>query len=95
MDCEASASLVDVYLALKQASVIAPSPTADEVETVLDAIYRRIVDQPVRDMQGARDKLRFASHCLDEEGDVKEAVNLIEEVVTALHTLANPPFDDD
>jgi hypothetical protein len=87
-------SLVDVYLALKQAMTIEATLETVGADLALDAIYRRIVAEPVRDIRGAVEKLRFASHCLEEEFDMKEAANLIEEVAIAFEKLRGEKAQD-
>jgi hypothetical protein len=53
----------------------------------LDRLYRQIVSLPIDSLGNAIDKLAFADHCLSEEHDTKEALNIIRAVSAGLVNL--------
>lgn len=79
-------SLVDRYKRLRRRAMAAmvENRSSAHLENSMDAIYARIAGNPAASIADMLDKLWFAHHCLTEEDDIKEAINLILQVCLAI-----------
>lgn len=76
----------------KYCSLLAIEKVSSEEESViysqeLDGLYEEIVNRPIHNLDDAKDKLKFALHCLGDVGDYIEAENLIMQVYRSLDRL--------
>jgi hypothetical protein len=82
-------SLVDEYMLRKERE-----RNGSDEGPALDELYRRIKGRPIRNIADAIEKRRFAHYCLVEEGDIKEAADLLLQVCAAMATLADQGDND-